>query len=264
MTILDEIVEYKRGVVAAAQKICSMNELKDQIDLSQTSNSLLAQMYNNTGFHFICEVKKASPSRGIIQPDFNPTAQAKLYEQGGASAISVLTDEKYFMGSLEYLKAIKKTVQLPALRKEFIISDYQIYESRAAGADLILLIARILSKEQLNDYYELAKDIGLEVLIEIADSNEVTKIPDNPAKAIIGINNRNLHTFEVSLQNSIHIKPYLPKAIPVVSESGIHNADDCKLLFDHGFRGALIGESLMRAGSPVELLQQMKTGVSYV
>lgn len=264
MSILDEIVEYKRGVVATAKKICSIEKLKNQIDLSNPSCSLLASMSGNENFHFICEIKKASPSKGIIQPYFNPTAQAKLYEQGGASAISVLTDEKYFMGSLDYLKAIKKTVQLPILRKDFIIDTYQIYESKAVGADLILLIARILSKEQFNEYYEMVKELDLEVLIEIADPKDIDKIPANPDKAILGINNRNLHTFEVSLQNSINLKPNLPEGVPVISESGIHNADDCKLLFDHGFRGALIGESLMRAGSPVELLQQMKTGVTYV
>jgi indole-3-glycerol phosphate synthase len=264
MTILDEIVEYKRGVVAAAQRACSIEVLKDQIDTSQPLCSLLVEMSRDNNFHFICEVKKASPSKGIIQPNFNPTAQAKLYEQGGASAISVLTEEKYFMGSLEYLKTIKKTVQLPVLQKDFIINAYQVYESKLAGTDLILLIARILSKEQLNDYYVLAKHIGLEVLIEIADADEIDKIPTKPDKAIIGINNRNLHTFEVNLQNSINLKPLLPEGVPVISESGIRNADDCKLLFDHGFRGALIGESLMRAGSPVDLLQQMKTGVNHV
>lgn len=264
MTILDEIVEYKREVVAASKKTCPAEILKEQISDSQPLQSLVREMSGNELFHFICEVKKASPSKGIIQPDFNPTAQAIMYEQGGASAISVLTDEKYFMGSLEYLKAIKNKVMLPILRKDFIIDTYQIYQSKAAGADLILLIARILSKEQLNEYYELAKELGLEVLIEIGDPNEIDKLPDNPDKAILGINNRNLHTFEVSLQNSIVIKPNLPAGIPVISESGIHNADDCRLLFDHGFRGVLIGESLMRAGSPVELLQQMKTGVTYV
>ena len=264
MTILDEIVEYKRDVIAAAKKICSIDELKDQIDQSKSSRSLLAKMSGHNNFHFICEVKKASPSKGIIQTDFNPNVQATLYEQGGASAISVLTDEKYFMGKLDYLKAIKKTVQLPVLRKDFIIDDYQIYESKAAGADLILLIARILSKEQLNEYYELAKELGLEVLIEIADPAEIDNIPANPDKGVLGINNRNLHTFEVNLQNSINIKPNLPKGVPVISESGIYTADDCRLLFGHGFRGALIGESLMRAGSPVELLQQMKKGVAYV
>ncbi|MEJ2543755.1 MAG: indole-3-glycerol phosphate synthase TrpC [Calditrichaceae bacterium] len=237
MTILDEIVEYKRDVVTEAQKNSSIDELKDQIDFSNPSRSLLANMFGNNGFHFICEVKKASPSKGIIQPDFNPTAQAKLYEEGGASAISVLTDEKYFMGSLDYLKAIKKTVQLPVLRKDFIIDKYQIYESKAAGADLILLIARILSREQLSEYYELARKLSLEVLIEIANLDDIDKIPGNPDKAILGINNRNLHTFEVSLKNSINIKPSLPDGVPVISESGIHNADDCKLLFDHGFRG---------------------------
>ena len=264
MTILDEIVEYKRGVVAAAKKSCSIDFLKDQIDISQPLCSLLAKMSKDDNFHFICEVKKASPSKGIIQPDFKPTVQAKLYEQGNASAISVLTDEKYFMGSLEYLKAIKKMVQLPVLRKDFIIDAYQVYESKTAGADLILLIVRILSKDQLNDYYELAKNIGLEVLIEIADAEEIEKIPNNPDKAIIGINNRNLHTFGVNLQNSLNLKPLLPEGIPVISESGIHNTDDCKLLYDNGFRGALIGESLMRADSPVELLQQMKMGITHV
>ncbi len=264
MTILDEIVEYKRGVVAAARKVCSIEMLKGQIDSSKPLYSIVEKMSDDKDFHFICEVKKASPSKGIIQSNFNPTAQAQLYEQGGASAISVLTDEKYFMGSLEYLKAIKKTVQLPVLRKDFIINEYQIYESRSAGADLILLIARILSKDQLNEYYELAKELKLEVLIEIASVDEIDRMPVKPDKAIIGINNRNLHTFEVSLQNSINLKPKLPESLPVINESGIHSAEDCRLLFNHGFRGVLIGESLMRSDSPVKLLQQIKTQITYV
>jgi indole-3-glycerol phosphate synthase len=264
MTILDEIIEYKCGVVATAQKACSIEALKKQINLSKPFYSLMDIMSDDTNFHFICEVKKASPSKGIIQPNFNPTAQAKLYEKGGASAISVLTDEKYFMGSLEYIKSIKKTLHLPILRKDFIIDTYQIYESKLAGADLILLIARILTKEQLNKHYELAKELKMEVLIEIADMDDIDKIPNKLDKVIIGINNRNLHTFEVSLQNSVNLKPLLPQGLPVISESGIHTADDCKLLLDHGFRGALIGESLMRSDSPVELLQQMKRAVTYV
>ena len=264
MTILDEIVEYKRDIVTLAKKVCPLEALKDQIESMQSSRSLLAGMSDTKSFHFICEVKKASPSKGIIQSNFNPTAQAKLYEQGGASAISVLTDEKYFMGSLDYLKSIKEITQLPVLRKDFIIDLYQIYESKAAGADLILLIARILSKEQLNEYYQLAEELNLEVLIEIADAGEIEKIPAIPENVIVGINNRNLHTFEVSLQNSINLKPLLPEGVPAISESGIHNAEDCKLLFNHRFCGALIGESLMRANSPVELLQQMKLGVNHV
>lgn len=264
MTILDEIVEYKRDVVDLAKKNRPIEYLHDKIETAAPSRYLIDAMSGTDKFCFICEIKKASPSRGIIQPDFNPTAQANLYEQGGASAISVLTDEKYFQGKLEYIKAIKESVKLPVLRKDFIIDAYQIYESKAAGADLILLIARILSKEQINEYYQIAEQLHLEVLIEIADAKDVEKLPPFPKKAILGINNRNLHTFEVNLHNSINLKPLLPHNIPAISESGIFNVEDCKLLFDHGFKGALIGESLMRSESPVAMLRQMKMGVTHV
>jgi indole-3-glycerol phosphate synthase len=264
MTILDEIVEHKKQVVSELKKSQPIERLKDDARSNQQKRSLLSAMKSSGDFHFICEVKKASPSKGIIQPDLNPTAQASIYEKGGASAISVLTDEKYFLGSLDYLRTIKKTVNIPVLRKDFIIDTYQLYESKAAGADLILLIARILSKEQLADFYRLAGELNLEVLIELAGPDEINKLPGNLDHALIGINNRNLHTFEVNLQNSIDIKPYMPKGVPCISESGIHNAEDCKKLYEHGFKGALIGESLMRAGSPLELLRQMKMGVGHV
>jgi len=259
---LDEIITNKRQ---------ELNRLKAQIPLEfykvepadpRLIHSLRQKLDRDNNFHFICEIKKASPSRGILQKNFNPIKQARQYDAAGADAISILTDEKYFMGKLEYLQAIRELVDLPLLRKDFIIDPYQVYESRFYGADLILLIARILTKKQVAQFTRLAAELGLEVLLELADEADLTKIPSANHNIILGINNRNLQTFEVNLENSLKLKPHLPDDIPVISESGIATAADCLLLYQHGFAGALIGESLMRASSPKFLLDEFRKGIA--
>lgn len=261
MSILDEIVEHKKAEVEAAKKRKTIKALCREIELAKPPISLSDPMGEAHSFHFICEVKKTSPSKGIIQPNFDPVVQAQLYESGDASGISVLTDEKYFAGKLEYLSQIKQQINLPVLRKDFIIDPFQIYEARAAGADLILLIARILTKEQLAEFLQLARSLNLEVLLELADQKEVAKLPDNLESVILGINNRDLRTFTVDINNSIQIKEYLPGGVPVISESGIKTVDDCQRLYESRFSGVLIGETLMKSDDPKNTLRRMKEGM---
>ena len=221
-------------------------------------------MDESSDFHFVCEIKKASPSKGLIQKDFDPHRYARYYQNGGASAISVLTDEKFFQGNLEYLRQVKNTVDLPVLRKDFIIDEYQIYESKLSGADIILLIARILTKKQLTDYIDLAAKLNLDVLIEFAEKEDVKKFSNVRDNVILGINNRNLTTFEVDFQNAFNLKNKLPNDLPIIAESGIKSDQDCSQLRRWGFNGALIGETLMKAPDPEKLLHSFITGAKSV
>lgn len=262
MSILDEIISTKRLEVENARQTVSLHQIQAMAyDSEVPSRSLRRNMDVDKRFHYICEIKKASPSCGIIQPDFNPLRQAQRYYEAGADALSILTDRIYFHGSPEHLRQVRACVDLPILRKDFIIDRYQIYESRLIGADLILLIARILSRQQIADFAGLASKLKLEVLIELADEMDVEKIPAATDSIILGVNNRNLHNFEVTVENSIYLQPFLPIDIPAISESGIHTAEQCRILYEKGFRGVLIGEALMRAESPQKLLMEFRNGV---
>jgi indole-3-glycerol phosphate synthase len=256
MNILDKIIARKKIEVQEKSSRESLDSLKQRLAVLESNRSLRKKLDKDPGFHFICEIKKASPSKGLIRADFNPERFARLYEDGGASAISVLTDQDFFQGNLDYLKLVKKTVKLPVLRKDFIIDPYQIYESKLYGADIVLLIARILTKEQLNDYIDLAARLNLDVLIEFAEEKEIEKFSNGRDNVILGINNRNLNTFEVDFQNSYHLKGKLPAGLPIIAESGIRDRFDCNQLKNWGFSGALIGETLMKSSNPEELLKQ--------
>jgi len=256
MSILDKIVAHKKIEVQEKRSNVSLDSLKQHLAILESNRSLRKKLDKEPGFHFICEIKKASPSKGLIQPDFDPERYARLYEQGGAGAISVLTDQKFFQGNLDYLKLVKKTVKIPVLRKDFIIDAYQIYESKLYGADIVLLIVRILTKEQLNDYIDLAGRLNLDVLIEFAEEKEIEKFSNGRDNVILGINNRNLNTFDVDFQNSYHLKNKLPDGLPIIAESGIHDGLDCGQLKKWGFSGALIGETLMKSSNPEELLKR--------
>jgi len=259
---LDEIIAHKKQELNRLTAQIPLEFYQVESAVPRLIHSLRQKLDRDNNFHFICEIKKASPSRGILQQNFNPLKWARQYYAAGAAAISILTDAKYFLGKLEYLQAIREIVDLPLLRKDFIIDPYQIYESRCCGADLILLITRILTKKQVAQFTNLAVELGLEVLLELADEADLDKIPSANHNIILGVNNRNLHTFEVNLENSLKLKPHLPDDIPVISESGITTAADCLLLHQHGFAGALIGESLMRASSPVTLLDEFRKGIA--
>ena len=250
MTILDTILEYKKFEVENRKKICSFNELKNKCKNLPENKSLLNALKLakiNKKIALIAEVKKASPSKGIIKADFNPSEIAKIYQKAGATAISVLTEEKFFLGSIEYLKEIKKIVDIPVLRKDFIIDEYQIYETRETGADIILLIASALEKTQLKDFYILSKDLGLDILLEVHNKEEFDFALEINAD-IIGINNRNLKTFEVNLNTTIDlIKDIKLNNSCIISESGINTNKDVRLLQSYGADGILVGESLIKS-----------------
>ncbi|GJM68255.1 indole-3-glycerol phosphate synthase [Paenibacillus macerans] len=194
----------------------------------------------------IAEVKKASPSKGLIRPDFHPVELAKSYEAAGTDCISVLTDETYFQGSGAYLSAIREAVKVPLLRKDFVIDERQIYEARLLGADAVLLIAAILSDAQLRDYLKTAAALGLDALVEVHDREEMERVLALGTAGLIGINNRNLRTFEVSLETTAALAELVPPEVTLISESGIRTREDIAYLAANGAKGVLIGETFMR------------------
>lgn len=211
------------------------------------------------GLSFICEVKKASPSKGLIAPDFPYVAIAKEYEQAGAAAISVLTERDYFLGRPQYLQEIAAAVTTPVLRKDFVIDEYQIYEARALGASAVLLICAILDDERLRHFFQLADSLGLSALVEAHDEDEVRRAIAIGAR-VIGVNNRNLKDFTVSLDTSCRLRPLVPKDILFVAESGIKTADHTMVLRDHGVDAVLIGETFMRSPDKKAMLDELAGG----
>lgn len=211
---------------------------------------------NEKEIAIIAEVKKASPSKGVIQPNFKPAETAILYEKAGARAISCLTEEYYFKGSAEYLKEIKQRVSIPVLRKDFIFDPYQIYEARAIGADAILLIAAMLDINELREYRKIAEDLSLSVLAESHNEDELYKVLEAGC-TITGINNRNLKTFEVSLETTKKLAKLIPDNCTIVTESGIANNSDIRTLKASGAKAALIGETLMRSEDIAKTLREL-------
>ena len=246
MTILDEIYKHKLSEVAENKKRIPVEALKEQIKKRQNPRSFGAALKSNTNIRIIAEIKKASPSLGIIREDFNPVEIARIYETGGAAAISVLTDEEFFQGSLFYLTEVKKSVNLPILRKDFIVDTYQIYEARSAGADAILLIAALLSKEIIQSYLDLAGELGMDCLVEIHSETELKKVLQTNAH-IIGINNRDLETFKTDLETTLRLRPMIPAEKIVVSESGIKSRVDVEKLMKESVDAILVGETLMKS-----------------
>jgi indole-3-glycerol phosphate synthase len=244
--ILDEIYAYKLKEIAENKRLVSIESLKDGCKDAPEAVKSGTVLKKDNRIKFIAEVKKASPSAGIIRADFNYINIAMEYEAGGASAISVLTDKEFFKGDIKYLSEIKKTVSVPVLRKDFIIDPYQIYEARAAGADLVLLIARILTKEQIEIFLSLSHELGMECLVEVHDNDELEKVLETES-AIIGINNRNLDTFETNLETTLQLCHRIPEDKIIVSESGIKTRADVLILEEAGIDAILIGETLMRS-----------------
>jgi indole-3-glycerol phosphate synthase len=242
--ILDKIVETKKQELAALYAI--EPEVRRQAEQASACLDFIAALRNpNHRMAVIAEVKKASPSKGVIRQEFDPVAVAQAYEKGGADAISVLTDQQFFQGDLQYLTAIKKQVSVPVFRKDFIIDKLQVYQARAAGADALLLIAAILSDEQLSELYQLAQDLGMQALIEVHSKEELERVLPLAPK-IIGINNRDLRTFHTDLATTARLLPYIPDDILVVSESGISTPEHIRWLSELGVRAVLVGEHLMR------------------
>ncbi len=244
MNILEEIVLNTKTKLEEKKLRLPFNELLSQINLENIEQSNFKKNLENKSKAIIAEIKKASPSAGVISENFDPISKAKEYESSGASALSILTEEDYFLGSIEYLKQVKAITNLPILRKDFIIDKYQIYESKLIGADCILLIASILNDNELFTFSEIAEKLGLDFIIEVHDENELSRV-EQFSNALIGVNNRNLKTFEVDLNNSIKLKEIFKGNNIFIAESGIKSFKDIEILQQHNINVFLIGESLM-------------------
>lgn len=255
-SILEEIVRTKREEVANCQATVPIDALKETIQTLGRPRNFFHAVTKDPGrkpLNLIAEVKKASPSAGIIRPNFDPVDVARQYAAAGADALSVLTDEKYFQGKLEYIHAVRDAVKLPVLRKDFIIDPYQVWEARAAGADAILLIAECLETSQLIDLQILATELHLTTLIEVHDLENLMRVRDrvigfpHASYSLLGINNRDLRTFKTDLGTTLRMAELVEDRRVLVSESGIHTRRDIKKLAEAGVRSVLIGESLMRS-----------------
>jgi indole-3-glycerol phosphate synthase len=253
-TILDKIVADKKRDVAQQKRSVPLASLKERIARHKPLDFKGALLGND--LKLIAEIKKASPSKGLLCPDFKPVEMAQIYAQNGAAAISVLTEVNYFQGSLEYLAAIREKVNLPLLRKDFIFDEYQIYETAVYGADALLLIAGILSPKQLAKLIELSHSLGLACLVEVHDEAEVEKALQSGAE-IIGINNRDLKTFKTDIETTRRLRALVPRGKIVVSESGISSHEDMKRLKMWGVDAALIGEALVTSKDIASRIKEM-------
>lgn len=243
--VLSEICETKRGEITAARIRTPETELRARLADVDPARDFLAALRTKSGIGLIAEVKKASPSAGLIREDFDPVEIAKIYEAAGAACISCLTDEPYFQGRLEYLTAIRNSVSIPVMRKDFILDRYQVLEARAAGADCVLLIAECLDDCTMRDLYFYASELGMECLVEVYDPENLDRVLKLEAP-LIGINNRNLKTFVTDLKHSTDLAERVPDTAYLVSESGIRKRADVERLMESGIRGILVGETLMR------------------
>lgn len=256
MDVLNKIIARKRERVSAAKELVPVDQMRRLATSSRTPHALRTALRAG-GINIIAEFKRRSPSKGIIRPDADLRQIVKSYEAGGAAAISVLTEEDYFSGTLDDLRTVKATVRLPVLRKDFVFEEYQVYESAASGADAILLIVAALDDELLEELRRLAEDeLGIDALVEVHTSDEMKRAVASGA-SLIGVNNRDLRTFQVSIETSLFLANEAPSNALLVSESGLRNADDLRRLHAAGYRGFLIGETLMRAEDPAQALNEL-------
>ena len=253
MTILERILDTKRAELEESRKLHPLDEVVAAAAQAAPALSL-AEAVGRGGIQVVAEVKKASPSKGVIREDFDPVAIAAAYAGGGAAAISVLTDSEYFQGSLDYLRAIREKVAVPLLRKDFIIDPYQVFEARAAGADAILLILAALSDQEAEPLAAVAEELGMDVLWEVHNIEEMQRVAAFSPR-VVGINNRDLKTFEVSLETTRGLLPEVPADAVVISESGFFVREELEMMSDWGVDGFLVGEGLMRAEDPGEALR---------
>jgi indole-3-glycerol phosphate synthase len=250
--ILNKILATKKTEVATSKLAVSLDQLQAQAEAQSEPRDFVGSIHKKVMANkaaVIAEIKKASPSKGVIREDFKPAEIAKSYEKAGAACLSVLTDEQYFQGSAAYLKQARAACKLPVLRKDFIIDEYQVFEARAMGADCILLIVAALELAQMQKLEALANELGMAVLVEVHDADELALALqlDTP---LIGINNRNLRTFEVSLQTTLDLLKIMPEDRFVVTESGIFTPEDVKLMMNNQVQGFLVGEAFMRQDDP--------------
>ena len=257
MTILDELAEYAKQRVEKQKKKLSLDEIKKLALSLPKGDFSFEKALKKDDIAFICECKKASPSKGIIAENFPYLQIAKNYETAGADCISVLTEPKWFLGSDEYLKEIANAVSIPCLRKDFTVDEYMIYQAKLFGASAVLLICSILSESQLKEYIAICEMLGLSALVEVHDESEIQTALQAGAK-IIGVNNRNLKDFSVDTNNSGNLRKLIPNDIIFVSESGVKTPEDVQTLRNIGANAVLIGETLMRAENKSQKLAELR------
>lgn len=245
MTILDDILVKTRETIARDREACSAEQLESELTDLPPCRDFHAALADGDGVNVIAEVKRASPSAGLIREDFDPVRIAESYVAGGASCISVLTDEPFFQGSLDYLRRVRQAVDIPLLRKDFIVDRYQLLQARHAGADCVLLIAECLSPDELKQLHDWAAELGMQTLIELFEPENLDAVLATGTK-LVGINNRNLKTFHTTLDHTLSLCPSIPDDRLIVGESGIRTAADLATLAAGGVKAVLVGESLMR------------------
>lgn len=256
MTILSQIVASKRREIEAARARVSAEELERRLPEAPAPRDFRAALEHPAGIQAIAEVKKASPSAGVLRADFDPVAVARNYAEHGAAGISVLTDEPFFQGRLEYLTQIRRAVPVPVLRKDFILDRYQLLEARAAGADAVLLIAEILDRTTLPALLRETRSLGMQALVELYDAENLRLVLDSGAR-LVGVNNRDLRTFETRLDHTLELRQRVPADCCLVSESGIRSRADVVRLEQAGVKAILVGETLMRAENPGAKLREL-------
>ena len=258
-TILKKILARKQEEIIERSRAVSVEQLLEKAASASATRGFAAALAAKLAVGesaVIAEIKKASPSKGVIRENFDPAAIARSYAKGGAACLSVLTDVDFFQGADRFLTMAREACDLPVIRKDFIIDSYQIYEARAMGADCILLIVSALNEQQLYELHEVALTMGMDVLIEVHDVEELTTALklDNP---MVGINNRNLHSFDVSLDNTFQLLEQIPSGKIVITESGIHNSDDVAVMRANNVNAFLVGEAFMRSQEPGEKLREL-------
>ncbi|PWN62520.1 indole-3-glycerol phosphate synthase TrpC [Chryseobacterium viscerum] len=258
MTILDKIIERKKEEIAAAKSSVSVNQLKDSDFFGRKTYSLKESIKNKSGI--IAEFKRQSPSKGIINNNVQPLEVVSAYENFGASGISILTDSDFFGGNFDDILKVRNEIKIPILRKDFMIDEYQFYEAKSIGADVVLLIASCLSPAQVEEFTALAHELEMEVLLEIHTEEELKHC--NSKIDLVGINNRNLKDFKVDLQHSVQLKNLLPKDVLSVAESGIYNLEDFKFLKEKGFDGFLMGEYFMKNTDPAKAFEDFSLQIN--
>ena len=259
MNILEQLAAHAKERVALAEQACPLEIIRQKASRMEKGDGSFEKALKRPGLSFICECKKASPSRGVIAENFPYLQIAREYQEAGADAVSVLTEPKWFLGSDRYLREIAETVSLPCLRKDFTVDDYMIYEAKLLGASAVLLICSILSSRQLREYLQVCEMLGLSALVETHDEGEVDMALDAGA-GIIGVNNRNLRDFSVDMENSRHLREQIPAEVLFVSESGVRTAVDAAALREIGTDAVLVGEAMMRAKDKRAMLAELRGG----
>lgn len=260
MTILEQLADHTRQRTEQAKRVLPPEEIRHQALSLPKGDFPFQQALKKPGVSFICECKKASPSKGLIAPNFPYLEIAKEYEAAGADCISVLTEPKWFLGNDEYLKEIAEAVSIPCLRKDFTVDEYQIYQAKVLGASAVLLICSVLTENQMKDYIRICDELGLSALVEVHDEQEV-QTALNAGARIIGVNNRNLKDFSVDTDNSRRLRELIPPNVLFVSESGVRTAEDVETLRKIGADAVLIGETLMRASDKRAKLAELRGAV---